>query len=208
LEATDTVGAVDVPPASMGAAGAFAAAAGAGFALGADDEATSPALALRAASRDLGVDVRPSPAELRAVSAAARSSEDFRTQPSRETFAHPAGALPVDTDTLVPASSDATLRAVLAPRARSTAERFPTRGADLPRCAESRDRSTKPSIEIFAYAPRVSITRIDVPGWTLPIALPLGDARTAAGVVTTRDWASTGTASPTNKAIETNRSTN
>jgi hypothetical protein len=49
---------------------------------------------------------------------------------------------------------------------------------------------------------------MDVPGWTLPIALPLGDARTAAGVVTTRDWAATGTASPTNKAIETNRSTN
>jgi hypothetical protein len=119
--------------------------------LGAGAEATSPALALRAEPFDFAdAAARLSVLEERAVSVEARFSDDFRIQPSRETLAQPAGALAVDNATAVPASSDATLRAELAPLARTTADRFPTRGDALPRCEDSRDRSTKPSIEIFA----------------------------------------------------------
>jgi hypothetical protein len=119
--------------------------------LGAGAEATSPALALRAELFDFAdAVVRLSVLGERAVSVDARSSEDLRIHPSRETLAQPAGALLDDNATVVPASSDARLRAVLAPFARTTADRLPTRGDDLPRCAVSRDRSTKPSIETFA----------------------------------------------------------
>jgi hypothetical protein len=138
-------GAVDVPPALIRATGAFAASlvlAGVGLDFGADEEATSPVLDFRAEVFDFAdADLRPSALELRAVSAEARSSEAFRIQPSRVTFAHPVGALPPDNETVVPASSDATLRAVLAPRVRTTADRVPTRGEALPRCADRRDRS-------------------------------------------------------------------
>jgi hypothetical protein len=129
------------------------------------EAATSPPLAFRAAPLDLAeAVVRPPLFEERAVSLDGRSSDDFRIHPSRETFAHPVGALPEATATVVPASSEATLFAVVAPRARTTAARLPTRGDALPRCADKRARSTKPSIVTLAYAPRVSMTRTVVPG--------------------------------------------
>jgi hypothetical protein len=146
VEAAGKAGAVDVPPALIDAAGAFVAArvvAGAGLDFVAAGEATSPALDLWADVLGFAdAEVRRSALELRAVSADPRSREDFRIQPSRVTFAQPVGALPLENATVVPASSDATLRAVLAPRARRIAERLPTRGEALPRCAERRDRST------------------------------------------------------------------
>src|SRR5262249_34353512 len=144
-------GAVDVTPARTDP-GAAAPRAGAGVTCGAWAEAaTSPPLAFRAAPLDLAEAVfRRSVFDEPAVSAEGRSSDDFRIQPSRETFAHPAGALPDATATVVPASSEATLFAVVAPRARTTADRFPTRGAALPRCADRRARSTKPSMVTFA----------------------------------------------------------
>jgi hypothetical protein len=159
-------GAVDVAPARTGPGAAEAPRAGAVVAWGIRaDAATSPPLAFRAVPLDLAEAVfRRSVLEVRAVSVDARSSEDFRIHPSRETFAHPAGALPDATATEVPASSEATLFADVAPRTRTMADRLPTRGDALPRRADRRARSTKPSIVTLAYAPRVSSTRTAVPG--------------------------------------------
>jgi len=154
------------------------------------DAATSPALAFSPADRDFAdADVRLTSVLARAAFLDGfRSSDDLRIHPSRETLTHPAGPPPNDlTATDVPASSDARLRALVDPLARTTTVRFPTRGDELPRCDVRRARSTNPSSETFAYAPRVSMTRTATPGWTLPMAFPFGEASTAAGVVTTRD---------------------
>ena len=56
-----------------------------------------------------------------------------RTHPLRDTGTHPAGAVPFPTVTVVPDSSKATDRALLAPRDRTIASRFPTRGVVVPR---------------------------------------------------------------------------
>src|SRR6185503_12856233 len=93
-----------------------------------------------------------------------------------------AGASP--TDTLVPASNDATLRAAAAPRVRRTAGRLPTRVPADVRWADRRPRSTNPPTDTRAYDPRVSRTRTCRPGWTLPIARPFGVVSTADGVFT------------------------
>jgi hypothetical protein len=154
-------------------------------------DATSPPLAFRSAAllfpfvvatarRESG-DFRP------ASEAVERSSDAFKIQPSRVTLTHPLGALAPLTATLVPALSDATLRADAVPFDRTTAARLPMRGDVDPRCAEIRERSTKPSRETLAYAPRVSISRTVTPGCTLPMDLPFGVLKTATGVVTTRD---------------------
>jgi hypothetical protein len=129
------------------------------------DDATSPALAFRPTLTGFfTAAVRRSGVGLRATADPLRSSEDFRTHPSRETLAQPVGAEPDASDTAVPASSDARPRPELAARDRTTADRLPTRGDAFPRCADSRARSTKPSIVTFAYAPRSSVTRSDEPG--------------------------------------------
>src|SRR5689334_3190598 len=160
-------GAVDVAPTRTGAGAGDAPRAGAALGpwVGGADAATSPPLALRAVPLDLaGTVVRLSGVDEWAVSVDGLSSDDLSTHPSRETFAHPAGAFAEATATVVPASSDATLLAVAAPRTRTTAARLPTRGDELPRCAANLARSRKPSIVTLAYAPRVSRTRTDVPG--------------------------------------------
>jgi hypothetical protein len=168
------------------------------------EAATSPALDFRAGvapvvGRRVGCVDRATSAD------GVRSRADCSTHPSRETRTQPAGASPAFTDTDVPASSDAMLRLAVAPRDRTTAARFPTRGDEPRRSAESRTRSTNPSIDTLAYAPRVSSTRKARPGCTLPIARPLGDPSTADGVLTTRvcarDGAETVTASTAVTAI-------
>lgn len=111
--------------------------------------ATSPPLALRD-PESLGL-AEPRVMDARVLVAADvdRSSDDVRTQPSRVTEAQPVGAGPDPTTTLVPASSEATLRADVPPRARTMAARLPTRGDAAPRCDDSLARSTNPSIDTF-----------------------------------------------------------
>jgi hypothetical protein len=166
--------------------GVFAAGGGVATDFRGDGEAaTSPALAFRDAGAPV-VGRRVGCLDRATSVAGARSRADCSTHPSRETRTQPAGAFPALTDTDVPASSEAMLRPAAAPRDRSTAARLPTRGDEPRRSAESRTRSTNPSIDTFAYAPRVSSTRSARPGCTLPIARPLGDPSTADGVLTTR----------------------
>jgi hypothetical protein len=135
-------------------------AAAATFALAGVGDATSPALAFReetegpaaAAFVDLGmVDATRFGTDLSSsVAVFSRSSDDFNTQPWRDTRTHPDGAATVATATVVPASSDATLRPVSSAFARTTAGRFPTRVVDRPFWTDSRARWTKPSIDTIA----------------------------------------------------------
>jgi hypothetical protein len=125
-------------------------AAAATFSREAGGDATSPALALREAAEGLGastfvdlafVDATRFGTDLSStVAVFSRSSDDLSTQPSRDTRTHPGGAPAVATTTVVPASSDATLRPVSRAFARTTVGRFPTRVADRPFCTESRAR--------------------------------------------------------------------
>ena len=91
-------------------------------------DATSPALVFRAEPVACPAATLFATALVAAV-VAPRSSDVLSTQPSRETRTHPAGASPAVNDTVVPASSDATLRAAATPRARSIAGFLPTRSA-------------------------------------------------------------------------------
>ena len=170
---------------------------------GGGEEATSPALDLRDEPAPAEVGPREGCVDFTTLVDGVRSSADCSTQPSRETRTHPAGASPVFTDTDVPASRDAMLRLEVAPRDRMTAARFPTWEEEPRRSAESLARSTNPSIDTLAYDPRVSSIRTERPGWTLPIARPLGDPNTADGVLTTRVCARAGTETATANAAVT-----
>jgi hypothetical protein len=144
VAASRAFGSGELPRAADGSAGFFTAALLVG------DDATSPALALRDEAAVLAVGRRDGD-DARATSAAdGRSSADCNTQPSREMRTQPVGASPVRTTTDVPASSDATLRADVAPRDRTTALRLPTRVDEARRSGERRVRSTNPSIDTLA----------------------------------------------------------
>jgi hypothetical protein len=147
VAATGAGGAVVDEPAMMGA-DAVGLAAGTVFAV-----STSPALdfdstrgALLAAVRralvaPLATERRAGAPPLgdprgmprRAVVAGGATSDDRSTHPVRDTRTQPEGADPLASDTVVPASRDATVRAAEAPPARSTAARFPTRRVVVPR---------------------------------------------------------------------------
>jgi len=184
--ATDGTGAVVDDPATTPAVDAGAeAGAGAGA-----DAATSPALAFGSGRGGAFATFRSLVGALRA--ALDVLSEERRTHPVRDTRTQPDGAPSRATETDVPASSDATVRAAFAPLARSNAARLPTRGVSLPRCPERRVRSTNPATDTRANAPRVSSTRRGAPSRTLPMARPFGAVSMAAGALTTCDWARAG----------------
>ena len=143
VPASRAFGSGELTRAADGSAGFFTAAL-----LG--DDATSPPLALRDEAAVLAAGRRDGD-DARATSAAdGRSSADCNTQPSREMRAQPVGASPVRTTTDVPASSDATLRADVAARDRTTALRLPTRVDEARRFDERRARSTNPSMDTLA----------------------------------------------------------
>ena len=181
--ATDGTGAVVDDPASIAALDRGVAAVAAGA-----DAATSPPLVL-GSGRGAGF-----AATFRSLDGAPRPglvalSDARRTHPVRETRTHPAGAPSRATETDVPASSDANVRAAFAPLDRSNAARLPTRGVSLPRCPERRVRSTNPATDTRANAPRVSSTRRGAPSRRRPIARPFGAVSMAADALTTCCWA-------------------
>ena len=107
--------------------GATTAAGDVGLSADGLDAATSPALVFRAGDSPLLAPAGRRVGEREAVASAGRSKADRSTHPSRDTRTQPFGAGASPTDTLVPASNDATLRAAAAPRVRRTAGRLPTR---------------------------------------------------------------------------------